>query len=263
MGRRCRSPCRAVTGASSSLADPKTTFEGYLCVKLRGVKRLALLAFVLVGCKHAVAPSLKKAAPAPAPLAAGWTAASDPATGVSIALPPGWRVGVPRTLDVGSLMGGDTTNPNPMDPEIQKMAARMQQEDAEAERKTLATMREKEGIVLHCVDGSRPVPAEEPTRIYIKKIADASLATSADAAVAEKQDTHREAKVETVNLPVGKATRLLSKGQNRIGDQECHVSYIFLDGPDMYVLRFASTNAPDTILSVEKEVAKSFRIAKK
>ena len=63
-----------------------------------------------------------------------------------------------------------------------------------------------------------------------------------------------------VHLPVGDAVRLKAQGRNRIGDEECHVSYVFLNGPDAYVLRFASTNAPEAILSVEKNVAQTFRV---
>ena len=66
-----------------------------------------------------------------------------------------------------------------------------------------------------------------------------------------------------MDLPVGKAMRLNAQGRNRIGDEECHVSYIFLDGNDAYVLRFASTNSPDAILSIEKDVAKTFRVMPK
>ena len=150
-----------------------------------------------------------------------------------------------------------------MDPQLAQLNQQMQQEDAEAEKKTLARMREKEGIVLHCVDGSKVTPAEEPTRLFVKYLPNAGQATLEDAGHAEASDQHREMKKEIVELPVGKVMRLTAQGQNRIGDQECHVSYIFLDGNDEYVLRFASTNNPDVILSIEKQVADSFRVKAK
>ena len=219
---------------------------------------LALLA--LLGCHRAEAPHLKAAAP-PALGASGWTAASDPETGVSIALPPGWRTGVARTFEASSLMSGDTDLAGAGGP-ASAMGAELEKQNAEMEKASLAKMRKDEGIVLHCTDGSKPIPAEEPTRIYVKRIPDAGYATLADASLAEKQDAHRSMTVSTVDLPVGKASRLVAKGQNRIGDVECHVSYVFLDGPDAYVLRFASTNNPDAILNVEKDVATSFRLSR-
>ncbi len=227
------------------------------------MKRLLLAAILLAGCKHAAGPALKDAPP-PA-LVAGWTPVSDPESGVSLSLPPGWRVGVPRAFDPNSLLnsGADATQPNPVDPAVMDMARGMQREDEAAERETLAKLREKEGIVLHCVDGSKPTIAEEPTRIYVKRLPDAGFSSLAEGGVAEKRDGHREAKTEEVSLPVGKALRLLAKGRNRIGDEECHVSYVFLDGADAYVLRFASTNAPDVILGVERQVAETFRVKKK
>ena len=227
------------------------------------MKRLILAALLLAGCKHAAGPALKNAAPPS--LVAGWTPVSDADSGVSLSLPPGWRVGVPRAFDPGSLVNGgaDAANPNPLDPGLAEMAAGMRKEGEDAEQAALAKLREKEGIVLHCVDGSKPAVAEEPTRLYVKKLPDAGYATLADAATAEKQDAHREAKTEEVDLPVGKAARLLAQGQNKIGDVECHVSYVFLDGPDAYVLRFASTNNPSAILDVERGVAETFRVKKK
>ena len=217
----------------------------------------------LAGCKHAVAPALKDVPP-PTLGNSGWTTAFDKESGVSLALPPGWRVGVPKTFDPASMMGsagaGDVAAAAGP---AQEMGTELAKMDADQERKQLAKLREKENIVLHCVDGSKPTPAEEPTRIYVKKLKDAGYATLDDAALAEKQDAHRSMEVTTVDLPVGKAARLKAQGQNRIGDVECHVGYVFLDGPDAYVLRFASTNNPEAILSVEKNVAQSFRLARK
>ena len=219
---------------------------------------LAILS--LIGCKSEVAPRLNAVAP-PDLGSSGWTAASDPESGVSITLPPGWRMGVARTLDASALMGGSADLGSAGAP-ASEMGAELMRQDAEMEKQALAKMRKEEGIVLHCTDGSKPTPAEEPTRIYVKKEPDAGYGTLATAAKAEEQAGHREMKSSIVDLPVGKVARLYTKGQNRIGDVECHVSYVFLDGPDAYVLRFASTNAPDAILGIEKDVAQSFRLSK-
>lgn len=202
-----------------------------------------------------------KAAPLPEVGNSGWAAVGDPETGVALDIPPGWRVGVPKTFDASTMSGmGDGGQANEA---LQQMNADFAKQDEAAEKKQLAAMREKEGIVLHCVDGSKPTIGEEPTRLYVKKMSDSGFSTLEDAAAAEKADAHRAMDATIVHLPVGDAVRLKAQGRNRIGDEECHVSYVFLDGPDAYVLRFASTNAPDAILGIEKNVAQTFRVVKK
>lgn len=236
----------------------------------RSCLSFVLTAAVLAGCKTTVAPLLKDL-PAPSVAGTGWTAAFDPESGVSLALPPGWRAGIPRGVMPGALTEGGATNPNPLDPSIVGTASAaggdmlnaLEKQEAELEKKTLASLREKEGIVLHCVDGSRTLPAEEPTRFFVKKIPDAGYGTLADAVSAEKAAAHREMKGDAVELPVGKAWRLQAKGRNRIGDEECHVSYVFVNGSDGYVLRFASTNNPSVILDIDRSVAQTFRVKAK
>ena len=227
---------------------------------MRRIFQVAILFSLVLGCKHADAPRLTIVAP-PALGSTGWTAVSDAESGVSFAVPPGWRAGVARTFDASSLMGGDADLGAAGGPAAE-MGAELIKENAAQEKAELAAMRQKEGIVLHCTDDSKPIPAEEPTRIYVKKISNAGYGSLDEAAKAEEQDAHRSMKVSTVALPVGKSARLVAKGQNRIGDQECHVSYVLLDGPDAYVLRFASTNNPDAILGIEKGVAETFRLSK-
>lgn len=224
------------------------------------VRRLPFLLLLLAGCKHP-GTTLKAAAP-PDLGASGWTTAFDRESGVSIALPPGWRVGVAHAFNPADLMGGNPDLGAAGGP-AQEMGAQLVREDAAREKAELQTLREKQGIVLHATDGSKPLPPEEPTSIAVKKEPGVNYGSLDDAAVAEQQDGHREMKKSVVDLPVGKAVRLVAQGQNRIGDVECHVSYVFLNGPDAYVLRMTSTNNPDAIMAVEKGVAQSFRLAKK
>jgi hypothetical protein len=131
-----------------------------------------------------------------------------------------------------------------------------------SELERLEQMRKQEGIVLHAVDSTRPTPSEEPTRIYVVKLPSAGFSLLADAVQQEKGRMKGDDPGKEVELPVGKAWRLQAKGRNRIGDVECHVSYVFVDGDDGYVLRLASTNNPEAILSIDAPVAESFRVAR-
>ena len=229
-------------------------------------RRIAVLALLLVGCSPKPTVALKY--PGPPIVPDGWTVATDDATGVSIGLPPGWRLGLPRsTSPLGDTMGGDgsaPTDPNNPDPNmaaIQNMAKEVQAQDEEAEKRSLAKMREKEGIILHAVDGSKPTIGEEPTRIYV--IQQKHGFSLQDAVTDERSHMAGEDAGTAVERPVGKAWRLFTQGQNRIGDVECHISYLFVDGDTSYVLRFASTNSPEAILNVESQVAPTFRVRKK
>jgi len=219
------------------------------------------LTLALLGCKHGSGVALIN--PGPSPVPPGWSYALDNETGVSVCLPSGWRMGVPRTMPSTPVMGEEGGTPPPMDPALSQLTKELDAQSAAMEKEILAKMREKDGIVLHAVDGSKTTIAEEPTRLFVKYIPDAGWANLDDAGHAEASSQHREMKKDIVDLPVGKAMRLTAQGRNRIGDEECHVSYIFLDGNDAYVLRFASTNSPDAVLSIEKDVAKTFRVLPK
>jgi hypothetical protein len=231
-----------------------------------GSWRIVAFALLLVGCQSKPSVALKY--PGPAILPNGWTDATDDATGVSVGLPSGWRTGLPRsTPPLGDNLGADgnnPTDPNNPDPNmaaIQNMAKEMQAQDEAAEKRQLAKMREKDGIILHAVDGSRPTIGEEPTRLYV--IQEKHGFSLEDAVTDERSHMSGEDAGKAVEMPVGKAWRLFTQGQNRIGDVECHISYLFVDGDTSYVLRFASTNSPEAILNVEAQVAATFRVRKK
>ena len=91
---------------------------------------LLFAAIVLSGCRHSDAPTLVSAPP-PSLGSSGWTAVSDSESGVSLALPPGWRVGVARAIDAASLMGGEM-NMNEAGGPAQELGAQLIQQDQAA-----------------------------------------------------------------------------------------------------------------------------------
>ena len=227
-------------------------------VNNRLVKPLYLLPLFLIGCAPTPGPKLKTVAKAP--VESGWTEISDAETGISIAIPNGWREGIaparptPDSQSMGSETGGEAGTSIP--PELQNLQKELEQADQAVNAKVMAALREK-GIILVANDGSRTLPAEIPTRISVQRYKDVNSLE----AVKEAEATHlfNEDKPTDVDLPAGKAIRFIADGQNRIGDRETHVSYCFIDGDTGYALRLTSTNNPDVVLNNERKVAESFR----
>lgn len=213
---------------------------------------------MLLGCAPTPGPKLKVVAKAP--LESGWTEISDAETGISVAIPNGWREGIaparptPDSQSLGSDTGGDAGASLP--PDLQNLQKELDQADQAVNAKVMAGLREK-GIILIANDGSRTLQAEIPTRISVQRFKDVN---SLDAVKeAEAAQLFSEEKPTEVELPAGKAIRFVADGQNRIGDRETHVSYCFIDGNTGYALRLTSTNNPDVVLNNERKVAESFR----
>jgi len=212
---------------------------------------------ILGGCAAEAGPKLKTVAQAP--LEPGWTQISDAETGISIAIPSGWRQGVspsvaaidPQMLGIGTGASSDGAQPD-----LQGMQSAIEDSNKADADKKLKALREK-GIILIANDGSRTLPAEIPTRIYVQMFKNVgSLDAVRDA---EATNLFNEENPTEVELPVGKAIRFVADVQNRIGDRETHVSYCFIDGNVGYALRLTSTNNPGIVLDNERKVAESFR----
>lgn len=242
-----------------------------------------LIPFALLlvfGCKKAGEPFTVAAATTPQ---SGWTKAADAESGLSLDLPPGWRVGMPKGQGGGFATGsGYSSNPtvgdalgtggggmpagmpdmgdtSSMGPEAQKLAADMAAENAKQEKEALAKLREQ-GILIQAVDDNKGTIGEEPTRFYLQQYKDIGGLEAMKSQ--EKELLMNEGAGEAVTLPVGKAWMYQNKGQNRIGDTERHVSYLMCDGSTGYALRFVSTNNPTVFDAFHRQVAKSLRKAK-
>lgn len=129
-------------------------------------------------------------------------------------------------------------------------------EDAKAEKAALAKLHEQ-GIVLQCVDDGKGTIGESPTRFYLQVYKGCGGIEGAKDMV--KDEMVNEGEGKAVSTPVGEAWLYQNKGQNRIGDTERHVTYVFGDGSDAYVLRFTSTNSPTVFDVFHADVAKSLR----
>lgn len=183
-------------------------------------------------------------------------------------MPQGWRVGMPKGQGGGMAQGGGYS-PNPGVGDMMgggaagggaSVGALMGDPAAEAkaEKAALAELH-KQGIVLQCVNDQNGTLGEAPTRYYLQVYKDCGGIEGAKAMV--KDEMVNEGVGKAFPMPGGQAWEYENKGQNKIGDVERHVTYIFGDGPDAYVLRFVSTNNPTIFDPFHAEVAKSVRKA--
>lgn len=234
---------------------------------------LLILPLVVVGC-HKGGEAFKPAAAAS--LTPGWTKARDAESGLSLAMPLGWRVGMPKgqgggfaigggyssNPGVGDMMGGGQgADPGAMMGSMPGMEdnAEAQAARAAAEKKALADLRTK-GILLQCVNDASGTMGEDPTRFYLQEYKDCGGLEVLKSA--EKDALSNEGAGEAVSLPVGKGWMYQNKGQNRIGDQERHITYLVCDGSTGYALRFVATNNPKVFDAFHREVAMSLRKGK-
>lgn len=208
-----------------------------------------------VGCREA--PAHHVVTTVPNRLPSGWTLATSEDGSNSIGIAPGWRAGVDRLSDGAGIPDLGSSSPgSEMGGELGAQLANM---DREAEAKALEGLRKK-GILLHVLNGSKPVFDEARTRYYVIK---KELSRNADWATATDWERKRypfPPKPQEVELPIGKAYRFSSDDTLRNGSVRHEISYVAIEGKRMYALRFVTQEDASTIVSIADQAAKSWRI---
>ena len=227
---------------------------------------VGILAFALTGCKSG--PELHVSVAAPAVLPVGWSTAQTSDSSVSVGVPGGWRVGVDTgansladmTSDLGSpnngTQGGDNSA---FGQEMQKMAADMDAKNKQEEADGLAALTKK-GVVLNVINGSKPIPGEKRTRFYVKVKHQGGSLSRDDAINIEREHYAFKPKMFEVTLPIGKAVKCIADNEMRDGGSLHQISYVIVDGGDIYSLRFVTEEGVETINSIADQVANSLRI---
>jgi hypothetical protein len=212
---------------------------------------------LLWGCSK---PAVHVTAAPSSTLADGWTLATDPQSGVSVGVAPGWRQGVDLTTDAMGQASGIANQTSIADPNnpMTQMQNQVNAMNKQEEDQALADLKAK-GIVIQVIDGSRPIPGEERTRYYVK-VVDHGGNCSLDDAVNDEKEAISGAVVQNIQLPIGKAAKFTSDTKTIGGDEVTRVSYVVVDGHNAYSLRFISTNNPGIIQRVADQVAQTWRI---
>ena len=138
----------------------------------------------------------------------------------------------------------------------------VKQSEAEAKKEEQAALDKykAEGIILHCVNSSRPTPGEKPTTFYLKKQSQGGNWTWEDAEKSEVGQFKNKPKATKLTLPTGQALRFQDTWQLIDGANYTQVSYVIPNGKDLYTLRFITEESAETVTGIDKQVAESLRI---
>lgn len=154
------------------------------------------------------------------------------------------------------LQGGDTSQAGQY---VADMASDMKREADENEKKALEEL-EKKGIVVHVINGTKPIAGEARTRFYVQRTdGDADATWDEARSVERKQYVHAQTPKE-VRLPIGKALLFSETSELRDGGVLHKISYVVLEGKSVYSLRFVTEESKDAIAGIADGVAQTWRI---
>jgi hypothetical protein len=222
------------------------------------MKRSVIVICVLavIGCKSA--PPVHVVDAGTATLPAGWASTSSRDGKISIGVPGGWRQGADKMTD-GLLGMMPTSDNSTTDPGMAQLQADVQKTADADEQKALAVLEQK-GILIHVINGSKPIPGEARTHYSVSvKHLDHNAAWP-EAIELERKEFAFPPHPDEVNLPVGKALKFSAKQEQRDGGVIQRVSYAVINGQTIYSLRFITEESPETILSIAEPVARTWRI---
>lgn len=215
-----------------------------------GLLLLALVSLGL-GCSK---PAIHLTAVGDGGLPGGWDQMKSDTFPVSVGVAPGWKIGPAGAFN--SLVSGSTDTPsNDAGQQILDSMKKAAEEDAKAQMKSL----EKKGILLICNDGSRPLPGEVSTEYFLKHETRPGNLDLEEAAGIIKSDLLGASAPETLDTPLGKAAKISCEITTIAGDKVHKIVYVFVDGRELYTLRFACTG-DDKIKDIAEPVMKTLRI---
>lgn len=182
---------------------------------------------------------------------------------VKIGIPSGWRQGVDRAMsgfDSGMLGQGDGSTPQgEAGAALEQLSKEIDKMGDEAEKEQLEKLKAK-GIIVHVINGSKPIIGEQRTKFIVKRESDSANWTWEMAEKFEKKQFLHNQTPKTVQLPIGEARRFEETRQLVDGANFTQISYIVISGKDLYSLRFITEEAPEAVKSIDKQVAESLRI---
>jgi hypothetical protein len=204
----------------------------------------------------------------PDSIPSGWTEGKSADGSVRIGIPGGWRFGVDRmdssplgmANDAMSSQQDQSMQGSELGEQVQQMANGIKQQADEQEQKQLADLAAK-GIVVNVISvGTRPIPGEARTRYYVKKSPQGHAVQLVDAAEKERGQFEHKPLLHNITLPIGPALKLSEKRTLTDGGEFYQISYLVVDGEDIYSIRFITEESPATIDAVADQVMQTFRV---
>jgi hypothetical protein len=215
------------------------------------------LILLFAGCKAKPEIHVLKAPAKPLPV--GWTEAVSKDGVVSVGLPGGWRNGVDKPSTIAGLSDMGLSETDQANPAIQQMQRETAAQDAEDERREMERLDQK-GIVIHAINGSKPVFDEARTRFIVQRYQGDVNWEFEQAADYERHQYAFKPKRQDLTLPIGKALKLFACEELRNGSTRHRISYLAIDGKKLYVLRFMTEESAEAIASIADQVAQTWRI---
>jgi hypothetical protein len=143
--------------------------------------------------------------------------------------------------------------------QLQQFSAEMEKQDREMEQKELERL-EKKGVVVQAINSSKPVFDEARTRFYVlRKHVDGNPGWAEATDMERRHYAFPPTPVE-VKLPIGKSYRLSADDTLRNGSIRHEISYLAIEGSDIYVLRFITQEDASVIKTIADSVAQTWRV---
>jgi hypothetical protein len=216
-----------------------------------GYALILIAALTVCGCKKGPLVTVAKK---PFEVPQGWKAFEN--HGIHIAAPYNWAWGTTDTPEVVAPQG-DPTNP---DGQMAQMAAEAEKEN-EARGRADAQELEKDGILISAMNKSyRFVPGELRTHFNVKKITVGGNAQMQDVIEKMNDDCTGEGPPEMIDTPLGKIAKIKGKFTNRDGGVVTRVFFGFVNGSDMYEVRFVTEDANYDIEKDGTAIVQTMRI---
>jgi hypothetical protein len=198
------------------------------------------------GCNKGPVTTLKQAPPPQ--LAPNWKS-YDSGHGISMAAPESWGLTKPGALS-GMSFGGDLQSGLSVATQEPALSPEVKEEQV------------KKGILLRLYDRShRPIPGELIPNVRVKKESTGGM--TIDKAADQERKKASPDSDERVELPVGPAHVFRKATTNIAGDVEHSITYIIVDGTNLYRIIFEATGNDQTIKSVAGPMLETFRVQPK
>jgi hypothetical protein len=191
---------------------------------------------------------------------ARWLSTADK-YGVSIGVPPGWKVASGEYQDPKEALAGsgmDVPNGPTGNAGLDNMVKAQSEEYKKNEAEALAKLEER-GIVIHVMSTAKGVLYETPTHFSVA-IKPNPAATLEAAAQTVLERVPGEEKPVPVTIPAGPAMLIRADKKMRDGGEVTTSKYVLQDGKTMFVVAFVTEADASTIKQIEKPVMDTFRI---
>lgn len=202
-----------------------------------------------------------------AALPSGWSQLESRDGDTWIGVAPGWYDRFTEKLPGSDLSSGGLDSGNPtggsgnseLDAQLQQLNQTLMDRMHENVQQKKEELYAK-GILFEAYNSGRPVFDEVRTHYLVQRKTGNGNWTWETAENEERKAYAFKPKKQDMELPIGKVLKLSASEELRNGSTVHRISYLAIEGPKLYILRFVTEQSPETISSVSDSVAQTWRI---